>query len=145
MPGTKEPASMNAIYTLVGEHDELIKQDILPMLVELKKSDEALQKADEDILREVQGIKTNFVTLENTIWKTAQSTQDHASAQSAQHSAQNAQQWKLIEDLIKGKQEDMRNKHEIRKTKLEKFWEWLGKVTVGGGIFIVALELLFGK
>ncbi|MFC3212736.1 hypothetical protein [Planomicrobium okeanokoites] len=104
----------------------------------LEKAD--VEKSETIKLLELQftSIKTDFTNLENTIWKTAQSTQDH-------FSAQNAQQWKLIEALNNGKEKERERKHEITKTKTELFWEWLGKVTVGGGIFIVVLELVFGK
>ena len=105
----------------------------------------ALEKSDTEKLENIRvletqfvSIKSDFTNLENTIWKTAQSTQDLMTNQ-------NTQQWKLIDALNSGNQEDKIRKHELTKTKLEKFWEFAGKLIVillgSGGFFYVLLEM----
>lgn len=134
MPSDKGDGSMykkiENIDERLDEHGNRIKK--------LEKSD--VEKSENIRLLETQftSIKTDFTNLENTIWKTAQSTQDL-------FSTQNSQQWELIKAMTDSTDKDRQRKHDLNKSKTELFWEWLGKVTVGGGIFIVALELLFGK
>ena len=83
-------------------------------------------------------IKTDFTNLENTIWKTSQSTQDMMVSQ-------NSQQWKLIETLHNGNQEDKVRRHDLAKTKMEKFWEFSGKAIAlllgSGSILYVLIEI----
>ena len=106
----------------------------------------ALEKSDTEKLENIRvletqfvSIKSDFTNLENTIWKTAQSTQDLMTNQ-------NTQQWKLIDALNNGNQEEKIRKHELSKTRMEKFWEFAGKIVVillgSGGFFYVLLETL---
>lgn len=119
-----------AVIETQEEHDYRIKQ--------LEQSDKTqaadisiLKSSDEEIMQELKSIKTDFTNLENTIWKTAQSTQDVMKTTTDRL-------WDML-----GTRDA--NKHDIQKTRMTNFWEWLGKATVGGGIFIVALEMIFGK
>lgn len=104
----------------------------------LEQSDKSQADSIEFLTREFADISTNFTRMENTILHSAQSTQEIMRTQ-------NTQQWELIKTLNAGNQEDKVRKHEITKTKLDRFWEFAGKLFMGGGAAIVALELLFGK
>lgn len=123
--------------TRLDEHGNTL-ENYGQRIVVLEKSDAEKTEVLEYVQQKMDGIKTDFTNLENTIWKTTQSTQDMMVSQ-------NTQQWKLIESLNENKEKERERKHELKKTKLERFWEWLGKATVGSGVFIVALELLFGR
>lgn len=135
MPGTKEVPSMFEIVKQQGEtldeHGNRIKR--------LEDSDKEKADAIEVLSGKYAEISSNFTRMENTILKSAQSTQDLMSTQSAQ-------QWKLIEALSIGQEEDKKRKHELKKNKMEKFWELAGKVTMAvlgsGGLIIVWLEFL---
>ncbi|MDQ0427664.1 hypothetical protein QOZ98_000489 [Planomicrobium stackebrandtii] len=105
----------------------------------------ALEKADTEktetinlLENQFTSIKLDFTNLENTIWKTAQSTQDMMTSQ-------NTQQWKLIEALNGGNQEERARKHDLDKTKAEKRWEFAGKLTAlllsSGSVLYVILEM----
>lgn len=128
MPETKE--LNGSVFETLHTHSETLKVHATEISM--------LKKSDEDLMRELKGMKSDFTNLENTIWKTAQSTQDH-------FSVQNAQQWKFIETLNSANQEEKARKHEITKTKLDKFWEFAGKLIVillgSGGFFYVLLEM----
>jgi hypothetical protein len=104
----------------------------------LEKAD--VEKSETIKLLEIQfaSIKTDFTNLENTIWKTAQSTQDH-------FSAQNAQQHELIKTMNEGKENERERRHDLSKTKLEKYSEVIMKVAGAGGILFLLLELIFGQ
>lgn len=104
-------------------HQQLLKQQAEEISI--------LKSSDAEIMQELKSIKTDFTNLENTIWKTAQSTQDVM-----KQTTDNL--WIML-----GKKEE--NKHEIQKTKLKSFWEFMGKLTMAGGLLAVTLELLFGK
>lgn len=105
----------------------------------------ALEKSDTEKTENIKllenqftSIKLDFTRLENTIWSTAQSTQDMMTSQ-------NSQQWKLIEALNGGNQEERARKHDLAKTKTEMFWEYAGKLTAlllsSGSILYVILEM----
>ncbi len=130
MPEKKEPTSMYKIIETLDEHGNRISA--------LETLDDEKTEMIKMLETQFVSIKTDFTNLENTIWKTAQSTQDH-------FSAQNAQQWKLIETLNSGNQKEKERKHELTKTKLDKFWEFAGKLIVillgSGGFFYVLLEM----
>lgn len=132
------PTELNgSVYEKLSVHDEKLSihnETLKDHATEIS----LLKKSDEDLMRELKGMKSDFTNLENTIWKTAQSTQDH-------FSAQNAQQWKLIEALNNGNQDDRKRKHELNKTKLEKYSEIIIKVASAGGILYLFAELLFGS
>lgn len=128
MPETKE--LNGSVFETLHTHSETLKVHATEISM--------LKKSDEDLMRELKGMKSDFTNLENTIWKTAQSTQDLMKSQTAQ-------QWKLIDALNSGNQEDKKRKHELSKTKLEKYSEIIIKVASAGGILYLFAELLFGS
>lgn len=118
----------------LDEHGNRIKR--------LEDSDKEKTDAIDLLTKEFSDISTNFTRMENTILKSAQTTQEVMSAQ-------NTQQWDLIKILNEGKQAELVRNHELKKTKMEKFWELAGKITMAllgsGGLIIVALEFLSNK
>lgn len=134
MPNSKELSG--SLYDTVTTHgDTLIEHD----MVLKQHADEIslLKKSDEDIMRELKGMKMDLTGIENTILKSAQETRDIMNTQ-------NTQQWELIKVLNAGNQEERVRKHEITKTKVEKYSELIIKVAGAGGILIVLAELIFG-
>ena len=138
MPHTKEGGS---VFKTLEEHDSRISTvekygDRITTLEEAKLEQE---RVNEHMENQIKEIKANFTGLENTIWKTAQATQDMMSTQ-------NAQQWDLIKTLNGNNEKDRERKHEYKKSKMEKMWENLGKwglALLGSGSIIIAmLELL---
>lgn len=135
MPETKEATSM---FETVKLHGETL-DDHGNRITKLEEADK--EKADSIALltREFADISTNFTRMENTILKSAQTTQEVMSTQ-------NTQQWELIKALNAGNQEERVRKHELTKTKLEKFWEYAGKITAlllgSGSILYILLEQL---
>lgn len=135
MPDTKEGGSMyetvKKVIETVDSHGERITR--------LEDDGEQRDDSIASLQKHVAEIRTNFTSLENTIWKTAQSTQDMMSSQ-------NAQQWELIKALNANNEEDRKRKHEYKKSRMEKFWEFAGKFGLAifgsGGFLILLLELL---
>ncbi|PKH09872.1 hypothetical protein [Planomicrobium sp. MB-3u-38] len=86
----------------------------------------------------MEKVENNYVNLENTIWKTSQSTQDVF-----RDTIKN--QFELIKAQSGFKNEENARRHELKKTKTEKFWEYAGKVTAlllsSGSILYVILEM----
>lgn len=119
-----------SVYETLNTHSETLKEHATEISL--------LKQSDEDFMRELKGMKNDFTKLENTIWQTSQSTQDLMKSQ-------NAQQWKLIEALNSGNQDDRKLKHELNKTKLEKYSEIIIRVASAGGILYLFAELLFGS
>lgn len=118
-----------AVVETQEEHDARIRK--------LELSDEQQADSIDLLTREFADISTNFTRMENTILKSAQATQEIMSSQ-------NTQQWELIRTLNAGNQDDKARKHDLKKTSMEKFWEYAGKITLAlvgsGGFFYVLLE-----
>lgn len=134
MPNSKDLSG--SLYDTVTEHGAML-DDHGTRIVKLEKADREQAQSIDLLTQQFAEISTNFTRMENTILKSAQSTQEVMSTQ-------NAQQWELIKALNAGNQEDRVRKHEITKTKMELFWEYAGKVTLAlvgsGGFFYVLLE-----
>ena len=125
--------TVNAHTETLEEHDERI--------LLLEKSDKEKLDSIGTLTQKFTDISNDFTRVENTILKSAQTTQDLMSTQ-------NTQQWDLIKVLNAGNQEERVRKHELTKTKLEKFWEYAGKITlalVGSGGFLYVLLEAYAK
>ena len=125
--------TVNAHTETLEEHDERI--------LLLEKSDKEKLDSIGTLTQKFTDISNDFTRVENTILKSAQTTQDLMSTQ-------NTQQWDLIKVLNAGNQEERVRKHELTKTKLEKFWEYAGKITlalVGSGGFLYVLLEAYSK
>lgn len=135
MPETKEATSM---FETVKLHGDTL-DDHGNRITNLEKADKEKAESIALLTREFADISTNFTRMENTILKSAQTTQEVMSTQ-------NTQQWELIKALNAGNQEERVRKHELTKTKLEKFWEYAGKITAlllgSGSILYILLEQL---
>ena len=135
MPDKKE--LNGSMFETVNAHTETLEEHDERILL-LEKSDKEKLDSIGTLTQKFADISTNFTRVENTILKSAQTTQDLMSTQ-------NTQQWELIKVLNAGNQEERVRKHEITKTKLEKFWEYAGKATAlllsSGSILYVILEM----
>lgn len=135
MPYTKEGGSM---FKMVEDHEKRI--------VNLERADEeqaeSIRMHDESIETlklEFKTINMSFLDLKNTVLQGNSDTQSVMREQSTQ-------QWKMIEALMGNKEKGEERKHELKKSRSEKFWEVSGKVAVAlvgsGSILIGILELL---
>ena len=134
MPSTKEVPSM---FETVKQQGETLDEHG-NRIAQLEASDKEKADSIELLTREFADISTNFTRMENTILKSAQTTQEVMSAQ-------NTQQWDLIKILNEGKQAELVRDHDLKKTKMEKFWEYAGKATAlllsSGSILYVIVEM----
>lgn len=138
MPGAKEVPSM---FDIVKQQGETLDEHG-NRIAALEEADKEKGNAIEILTSKFDDISNGLTKMENTILKSAQTTQEVMSSQ-------NTQQWELIKILNKGNQEELVRKHELKKTKMEKFWELAGKITMAlvgsGGLIIVVLEFLSNK
>lgn len=134
MPNSKD--LNGSLFDTVTTHTEML-DDHGHRITVLEKADKEKNASIDLLTQQFAEISTNFTRMENTILKSAQTTQEVMSTQ-------NTQQWELIKALNAGNQDDRARKHEITKTKMELFWEYAGKVTLAlvgsGGFFYVLLE-----
>ena len=134
MPSTKEVPSM---FETVKQQGETLDEHG-NRIAQLEASDKEKADSIELLTSKFADISTNFTRMENTILKSAQTTQEVMSAQ-------NTQQWDLIKILNEGKQAELVRDHDLKKTKMEKFWEYAGKATAlllsSGSILYVILEM----
>lgn len=86
----------------------------------------------------LEKVENNYINLENTIWKTSQSTQDVF-----RDTIKN--QFELIKLQSGAKNEENAREHELKKTKIEKYSEIVLKVAGAGSVLAIALQLLFGN
>lgn len=128
MPERRE--ANGSMYETVALHTETLEEHDA-RIREQQREIIRLKQADEDKTQEIKSMKTDFTNLENTIWKTAQSTQDVMKTTTDRL-------WDMLGTRAA-------NQHEIQKTKLTSFWEFAGKLTMAGGLLAVAIEFIFGK
>lgn len=125
MPEAKGEGSM---YEKISNHEERII---------------VLEKTDVELIKQIKEIQHNYVNLENTILKGNQATQDVFRDTIDK-------QWQLISERDKVKEESSKRQHELavstqefKKTNMEKRWEWMGKITVAGGVLYLVIERFF--
>lgn len=99
-----------------------------------------LEETDKRHEERLRTVESNYTNLENTILKSSQSQQDFF------RDTMN-KQWDLINARDQSKDLERQQAHElavtnqaIKKTSVEKAWEFAGKLTVGGGILYLLLE-----
>lgn len=102
-----------------------------------------LEKTDIELIKQVKEIQQNYVNLENTILKGNQTTQDVFRDTIDK-------QWQLITERDKAKEAGASREHELavttqefKKSNMEKRWEWMGKITVAGGVLYLVIERFF--
>lgn len=102
-----------------------------------------LEKTDVELIKQIKDIQNNYVTLENTILKGNQTTQEVFRDTIDK-------QWQLITERDKVKEESSKRQHELaisnheyKKSNMEKKWEWLGKIGVAGGVLYLVIERFF--
>ena len=134
MPDKKE--LNGSIFDTVNAHTETLEEHYERILL-LKKSDKEKLDSIGTLTQKFTDISNDFTRVENTILKSAQTTQDLMNTQ-------NTQQWDLIKGLNAGNQEERVRKRGLTKTKLEKFWEYTGKFTAlilgSGSVLYMLLE-----
>lgn len=100
----------------------------------------ALEETDKRHEERIRVVESNYTNLENTILKSSQSQQDFFRDTMSK-------QWDLITARDVSKDIERQQSHEIavtnqdiKKTSVEKAWEFAGKLTVGGGILYLLVE-----
>ena len=130
MPDTKEPTSMNEMFTMLGEHDDLIKKDIMPMITELKSSQAENTDEIQGIKSELQGIKAEVTAVRN-----AQSSLELTVMKDGQHTRDLLNQFVAHYFSADGKVFKSTEKVTIQKmTTKEKLWLGFFTVLTAGGM-----------
>ena len=95
-----------------------------------------LEETDRKHEERLQVVESNYTKLENTILKSSQSQQEFF------RDTMN-KQWELINARDISKDAERQRGHELKKTNVEKGWEFAGKLTVAGGVLYLALDKFF--
>ncbi|MEK3975495.1 hypothetical protein [Psychrobacillus sp. FSL K6-1267] len=95
-----------------------------------------LEETDRKHEERLQVVESNYTKLENTILKSSQAQQEFF------RDTMN-KQWELINARDISKDAERQRGHELRKTNVEKGWEFAGKLTVAGGVIYLALDKFF--
>ena len=120
--------------------------DLLETFEKVKNHEERILVLEEsDIKHEerLRIVETNYTNLENTILKSHQSQQDFF-----RDTLKN--QFELLKARDESKDNDRKRAHEIaltdqeiKKTNLERAWEFAGKSTIAGGFLYLILDKWF--
>lgn len=119
------PEGGNSMFDTVQNHEERIT---------------SLEETDKRHEERIRVVESNYTNLENTILKSSQSQQDFFRDTMSK-------QWDLITARDMSKDIERQQSHEIavtnqsiKKTNVEKAWEFAGKTTVAGGILYLLIE-----
>ena len=120
--------------------------DLLETFEKVRNHEErilVLEEADVKHEERLRIVETNYTNLENTILKSHQSQQDFF-----RDTLKN--QFELLKARDESKDNDRKRAHEIaltdqeiKKTNLERAWEFAGKSTIAGGFLYLILDKWF--
>lgn len=131
------PESMRDAIEKVKEHDEALKE-LKEQDASLLRGQDALFKWKEEMEKWRKDSDANYQDLKTTILLTNKETQTFFQSSMDKH-------WDLIKTAMGMLEGDKSRKHDLAKSKLEKYSEIIIKVAGAGGILIVLAQLLFGK